>query len=274
MTQQKTFSKFGLIGLLALLPLSALPQTKLDAGVTASVTGQAIPQTLLDQVLHLSVAKGAQNSAELRRTILDETISHEVLAQEARRLKLDKAPAAQADLELMRQNYLAELAMNDYLVKNPVTEEAVRAEYDRQVKAIADQGDVKQYQPSVMVLASESEAKALLQQLRSGQAFEQLAREKSVDTPTRSNGGSMGWVLPGQIAPAIANVMVNLGKGALVNAPIQTAAGWVILRLDDVRPFIAPSFEDSKNQLRQMLAQQKVTELLRKLREAAKIVQP
>ena len=58
-----------------------------------------------------------------------------------------------------------------------------------------------------------------------------------------------------------------------MNAPIQIPAGWVILKVEDKRIFKVPSFEDSKNQLRQTLTQQHVGNYVRRLRESAKIVQ-
>ena len=67
--------------------------------------------------------------------------------------------------------------------------------------------------------------------------------------------------------------MVNLAKGALAAAPIQTSAGWNILKLEDTRPFKAPTLDEAKNEIRQMLVQKQRFEYVKKLRENAKVVQ-
>ncbi|NBQ85760.1 MAG: peptidylprolyl isomerase, partial [Methylophilaceae bacterium] len=65
----------------------------------------------------------------------------------------------------------------------------------------------------------------------------------------------------------------NLGKGNLTNAPIQTNYGWHVIKVDDVRTFKAPSFDESKGRIQQTLVQNKRLELLAKLRANAKVVQ-
>ena len=99
-----------------------------------------------------------------------------------------------------------------------------------------------------------------------------MAQEYSIDQASKGNGGQLGWVLPGQVVPAVANVIVNLNKGAVTNAPIQTQGGWVIVKVDDKRTFKFPTFEESKPQLRQAIIQQYLSETVKKLRESAKIV--
>ena len=81
----------------------------------------------------------------------------------------------------------------------------------------------------------------------------------------------MGWVLPAQILPAISNVLVNLNKGNLAVAPIRTQAGWNIIKLEDKRAYQAPSLNEAKNDIRQALMQQQRGELVKKLRDGAKV---
>jgi len=49
--------------------------------------------------------------------------------------------------------------------------------------------------------------------------------------------------------------------------------GWVIIKVEDKRNVKVPSFEESRNQLRQALVQQYLQETVKKLRESAKIIQ-
>ena len=239
------------------------------ANSMASVNGVAIPETLLTQNINANIAQGQKDSPELRQVIKDELINREVLAQESTRLGLDKTPDAQAQWAQVRQTFMVELLLNDLMKRNPISDAEVKAEFDRQM---ASMGDAQQYKIGLIVLPTEDAAKAVLARLRKGENFAKLATEVSID-PSKKDGGSVGWVLPAQILPAISNVMVNLTKGNLVAAPIQTPAGWNIIKLEDKRPFKVPAFDEAKNEVRQMLTQKQRFEYVKKLREAAKVSQ-
>lgn len=242
-------------------------QVPLPTGIAAIVNGINIPQAWLDQNVQANIAQGQKDSPELRQAIKQELIGREVVAQEASRLNLDKTPTAQMQFAQLRQNFLVELALNDYLTKHPVTEADLRALYDRQLKEI---GDSQQYKLSLITVANETEAKAVLARLQKGENFAKLAREKSIDA-SKKDGGALDWLLPNQIVPPIATVIVNMAKGATSATPIQTATGWNIVKIEDKRPFKAPSFEESKNQVANAIAQQLRVEYAQRLRSAAKI---
>ena len=238
--------------------------------VLVKVNGVTIPERLLDQALQASVAQGQRDSAELRTAIKSELVARELLSQEALRRGLDKKPAAQDALNAIRQSLLVDLLVNDELEKKPLTDADMQTEYNRQIKALAEISDLKQYQLKVILLKTEAEAQEVIAAAKSGRPFELLAKEKSLD-PSNQNGGSLGWVLPGQVVPAISNVMVNLTKGSVSVAPIQTSGGWNVIKVEDTRPFVPPGFEESKPQVRAALIQSRRSALLSDLAKAAKI---
>ena len=246
---------------------------KLPKGVVATVNGVNIPQALLDSNVKLNVEKGGQkDTPEFRKAILDELIARELFAQEALKLGLDKTSQAQEQFAQMRQGFLVDLLINDYLSKNDVKEEEVRAEYDRQVATIGDPSSAVEYNIRHIIVAKEADAKKIVAALKKGESFEKLAREKSIDS-NKDRGGLVGWILPSQLPPALASVVANLNKDGFTQAPLQTNLGWIIVKLDDVRPYIVPSYEDTKGQIKMGLLQAKKAEPLKKLKEAAKIVQ-
>jgi peptidyl-prolyl cis-trans isomerase C len=81
-------------------------------------------------------------------------------------------------------------------------------------------------------------------------------------------------VLPAQIAPVISNVMINLGKGKTVSAPIQTPSGWHVIKVNDVRDFKLPSFEESRAQVKQSIQNQQRQKLIDELVKKADIKKP
>jgi len=233
----------------------------------STVNGVAIPNTLLEHNVQVNVARGQRDTPELRQVIKDELITREAFAQEAARLNLDKTSEAQAQWAQLRQTFMVELLLNDYFKKNPITDAKIKTEFDRQIAEMKDQ---QQYKIGLIVLPTEAEAKTVLARLRKGEAFAKLATEKSIDA-SKNRGGDVGWVLPGQILPAISNVMVNLNTGALSAAPIQTQAGWNIIKVEGKRPFKAPTLNEAKNEIRAALMQQQRAELVNRLRAAAKV---
>lgn len=247
---------------------SSVAQSK-PPGAFATVNGVPVPQSLVDTNVKVNVAQGQKDSPELRQVIQDELVNREILAQESTRLGLDKTTEAQAQWAQVRQTFLVELLLNDYMARNPIPEATIKTDYERQMALMKDQ---QQYRLSLIVTSTEDQAKAVLARLRKGEAFAKLATETSLD-PSKKDGGNVGWVVPAQILPAISNVMVNLAKGALAAAPIQTPAGWNIIKLEEIRPFKAPTFDEAKNDIRQMLVQKQRFEYVKKLRENAKVVQ-
>lgn len=250
-----------------LLALGTVQAQPAKPAAMATVNGTAIPLSLFEGNVQVNVARGQRDSAELRQVIREELIAREVLAQEATRLNLDKTPEAQDQWAQIRQTFMVDLLLNDDLRKTPITDAKIKAEFDRQVAALKDQ---QQYKISLIVSATEADAKAILARLRKGESFAKLAAEKSLDA-TKEKGGDVGWVLPTQILPAISNVMVNLNKGTLVAAPIQTQAGWNVIKVEDKRPFQAPSLAEASNEVRATLIQQQRADLVKRLRDAAKV---
>jgi peptidyl-prolyl cis-trans isomerase C len=66
-------------------------------------------------------------------------------------------------------------------------------------------------------------------------------------------------------------VIVNLSEGAMTANPIETPAGWQIVKLEEKRAFKAPNYEDVIPQLRGGLLQQQRLEAIKKLRQSAKV---
>ncbi|MFY9137968.1 peptidylprolyl isomerase [Zwartia sp.] len=241
--------------------------TSAAAGVMATVNGVAIPASLLEQNVNANVAQGQRDTPELRQLLKEELINREILAQEAAKLGLDKTAEAKTQLAQLRQTLMVELLLNDLIKKTPVTDVKIKAEYDRRVEALKNE---QEYKVALIVTPTEDEAKALIARLNKGESFEKIATEKSID-PSKEKGGQVGWVLPAQILPAISNVMVNLNKGTLAVSPIRTQAGWNIIKVEDKRAYQPPGLNEAKNDIRQALQQQQRADLVKRLREGAKV---
>ena len=247
--------------------LLAFASQAADAPV-AVVNGVSIAARLMDRNVQANVAQGQKDTPELRAALKQELVARELMVQEAQKRGLDKLPTTQDALLAMRQNLLIESVLNDEFTKNPITEAELKAEYERQVKALKSAGDLQQFQISTIVLATEADARSVMTAVRSGQAFDDLAKSRSMD-PSKDKGGDLGWFLPDQIAPAISNVVVNLAPGAVSAAPIQVGPYWHVVKLMAKRPYQVPGFDESKNLLQAAVVQSRRAALLKKLTDAA-----
>jgi len=239
---------------------------------TVSVNGVVITPELIDLAVKAATPQGQQPTPALENEVKQRLINIELLAQDAIKQGIDKNPENQLRIRELRQNLLAELLLADYFTKNPITEDQIRAEYDRELKVLGSGNALEQYRLSVIALPTESEAAAAISQIKSGEPFAKVAKQRSID-PSKEQGGQTGWVLPAQVNPSIALVMSNLPKGGMSSTPIQTPNGWYIIKVEEKRPFKIPTFDETKNQIRTNLAQQKQAEIINALREKAKITQ-
>ena len=248
-------------------------EKKPDFEFVASVNGTAITQGLFNLTIRTLVNQGQADSPELRQAVKNDLINKELVAQEATRLGLANSIDFPDQMAQLRQNLLLQAFLENHFKKNPMTDAQLREEYDRQRKLMGDTSNAFQYRVSQIVVSTETDAMDLIRRLQKGELFGRLAQDFSLDTASKAQGGSLGWMMAGQVIPAVANVLPTMAKGAITPKPIQTPAGWVILKLDDKRAFKIPSFEESKPQLQQALVQQYLGQVIQGLRTNAKIVQ-
>jgi peptidyl-prolyl cis-trans isomerase C len=247
--------------------------TKPDFDFVASVNGAPISQGLLNLTIRTLMSQGQADSPELRQAVKNDLINKELVAQEATRLGLANTIDFPDHIAQLRQNLLLQAFLENHFKKNPITDTQLREEYDRQRKLMGDTSNAFQYRVSQIVVSTETDAMDLIRRLQKGDLFGRLAQEFSLDAASKAQGGSLGWMMAGQVIPAVANVLPTMAKGAITPKPIQTPAGWVILKLDDKRAFKIPTFEESKPQLQQALVQQYLGQAIQGLRTNAKIVQ-
>lgn len=248
-------------------------EAKVDYEFVATVNGVPITQGLLNLNLRAVTNQGQKDTPELRQAIKEDLINKELIAQEATRLGLAKDIDFPDQVTQLKQNLLLQAFLEEHFKKNPITDAKMREEYDRQRKLMGEGGNATQYRLSQIVVSTETDAIDLIRRIQKGELFGKLAQEYSIDTGSKAQGGALGWVLPGQVIPAVSSALPSMGKGSVSATPIQTPAGWVIVKVDDRRPFKVPSFDEAKPQLRQALVQQFIAESVKALRANARIAQ-
>ena len=72
------------------------------------------------------------------------------------------------------------------------------------------------------------------------------------------------------MVPEFAEAAFKTAKGEIAD-PVKTQFGWHVIKIEDVRPRQPPTFEEVKAQIEQFVEHKAQSDLVLKLREAAKI---
>lgn len=249
----------------AMASFVALPGTSFAQNI-ATVNGKAVPKSRVDALLTQAQRAGQALSPELEQQARDQVVLREIFVQEAEKRGIAKSAAYRDQMELARQSILIRELFEDYKTKNPVTDAAAQAEYDK-FKAAASGTE---YRARHILVESEDEAKKLISQIKAGGKFEELAQKHSKDEGSGANGGDLDFAKPDNYVPEFGQAMVALKKGELTETPVKSQFGYHIIRLDDTREAPFPPFADVKAQLLQRLEQQQMQQFQDELRAKAK----
>ncbi|MFM2112046.1 MAG: hypothetical protein RLZZ271_706 [Pseudomonadota bacterium] len=233
----------------------------------AIVNGKAVPMSRLDAIKAQIARSNRAVPKDMEAQLKDEIIMREIMAQEAAARGLQNSASYKDQVELARQTLLIRELIADEQKKSGVNDAAVKAEYDRFAAANA-----KEYRASHILVDKEEEAKAIIESLKKGGKFDEIAKKQSKDTGSGEKGGDLDWANPSSFVPEFSQAMVKLTKGQMTETPVRTKFGFHVIRLDDSRDAAdLPKFEEVKDQIRQQLEQQSVAKLQEKLRAKAKV---
>jgi peptidyl-prolyl cis-trans isomerase C len=255
--------------LLAVVPALAkdkAEKTEATGSVLATVNGKAIPKSRADAMLAAQVAQGQADTEDLRKAIREELIRREVLAQEAQKKGLDKKPDIVGQMDLARQGVLLNAYMGEYVRTHPVSDEALKKEYETIRSQLGD----KEFKARHILVDKEDDAKAIIDKLNKGEKFEDLAKQ-SKDPGSKERGGDLGWAAPTSYVKPFADALVALQKGKYSAAPVKSDFGYHVILLEDSRDLKAPAFDEVKQQLSQRLQQQIIEKHIAELRGKSKV---
>lgn len=256
------FSKFALLS--ALLVIAAGAQAA-DEKAAALVNGVSIPQARVDIRVKAAAQQGQPDSPELRKALRDEVINLEVISQAASKNGLDKQPDTAQQLEMTRQQILANAYLVDYAKNHAIGDDVLKQEYEALKKRVGN----KEYKLSHILVETEDEAKKVEAELKKGK-FAKVAKAHSKDPGSKDKGGELDWAVPSNFVQPFGEAILKLSKGE-VSAPVQTQYGWHIIKLDNIRDLKVPTFEEMKPNLEQRKQKEAIQKVIEDLRSKAKI---
>lgn len=98
-------------------------------------------------------------------------------------------------------------------------------------------------------------AQQVLEKAVAGEPFESLALQHSDDITTKGNGGDLGWIAKGKMAPAFDEEAFKTKQGGLANL-VETDYGFHIVKVDDYRASSVKPLVEVRSQIEKTLRAQ------------------
>jgi len=258
-------------------PLSTLPPDK----VILTIGDQKITAAYMDRLIE-SLPEQLRASARgaARRQFAENIVRVKLLAEEARKRKLDQTPQYQVQVAFQAENTLAMLLFNDMSKNAPVTESAARAWFDQhkgeyeRVRArhilIRMKGSPVPTRPEQKDLTEEealAKAQQVRKQLLAGADFATLAKAESDDTGSAANGGELGTFGHGQMVPSFDEAAFALPVGQ-VSEPVRSQFGYHIIRVEAKE---SKTFEEVRPEIEKRLRPEMAKKSLEEMRNSAAV---
>jgi len=150
------------------------------------------------------------------------------------------------------------------VLEQRMTPEAIKARYDQWVKENPPKEEVR---AAHILVATEDEAKAIIDQVAGGGDFAAIAKEKSTDKGSGAQGGELGWFTQDVMVKEFADAAFAMQPGEVSKAPVKSQFGFHIIKLEERRTQPVPSLDQKRQEIESdlvMQIQQAVTQELRK----------
>lgn len=201
-----------------------------------------------------------------RLAAISALIDIKAMAIKGAALKLDESDAFKSRMSFLRDRTLHNAYFENEVV-NKVTDEQVKARYDKEIAATPPENEI--HARHILVKTKE-EAEAIIKKLDAGEKFEDLAKASSTDG-SAAQGGDLGYFSSGQMVPEFEKAAMALDVGAYTKEPVQTQFGFHVVKVEDKRTKQPPEFNKVKDQVKNVLLQEDYVATVKAIRDELKV---
>jgi peptidyl-prolyl cis-trans isomerase C len=226
--------------------------------------------------LHFSDVEAAQQNLppqakklpieQIYPMLLDRMVDGMLVTKAGRNEHLDQDPELQRRLKFYEDRLIQEAYLSR-AITSAETDDRLKARYETFIKDKTDQDEVHARH---ILVKTEAEAKSIISELDKGADFATLAKQHSTD-PGAGSGGDLGYFGRSNMVKEFADAAFALPAGQYTKTPVKTEFGWHVIKVEDHRAAKPPSFEEARQEVSQLVAQDVVEAKLKELRSAAKI---
>jgi peptidyl-prolyl cis-trans isomerase C len=196
--------------------------------------------------------------------ILDYLIDAKLVAQKAEADKMGEGAEFAKKVAYYRDKVLMEDLLGK-VAKDAASDAAVQKTYDDVAKQQKPEEEVRARH---ILVESEPDAQAALKRVKAGEDFSKVATEMSKDPG--SKGGELGWFTKDRMVPEFADAAFKMEPGQ-ISDPVKSQFGWHVIQVEEKRQKQFPPLDQVKDQVTRYVVQKSQSELILKLREAAKV---
>ena len=278
-----------IVALAVLVTILSLRYVKPDSEVVATVNGETITK---DELYQAMLTEGG-------RQVLDRLITNLLILQEGKRLGItvtDEEIDARIQ-NLINANFygmadsfyqaLEQYGLTEESLKKDIKTELILRKIAGEQISISDE-EAREYfkanqqnynipeqvEARHILVDTREEAEEILELLKSGRDFAELAGEYSKDTLSAEQGGNLGFFQRGEMVPEFEEAAFSLPVNQ-VSDPIETTYGFHIIEVLGRKAAKEVAFEEVEEKVREALLEEQTMEQMNKqanlLREQASI---
>jgi len=220
----------------------------------AKVGDTIITEADIDATIEALGPRGqAYNNPEGRKAVLEQVIAKHLFLYEARKNAYENDPKFKADLAKVRDEMLANFAIEKEISSITVSDDELKAFYEEHKSEFVSGETVE---ASHILVDNEAKAKALLTDIRSGAiSFAEAAKANS-SCPSSEKGGSLGKFSRGQMVPEFDSAVFAMNVGD-ISEPVKTQFGYHLIHLTAKNEASEIPFEQIRDNLYQKVLMDK-----------------
>ena len=243
---------------------------------TAQTEGDPVVATVNGANIYLSDIKDAKERLPARfqgmalqtvfGLLISSLIDNKLVSAEARKVDLQNDEVVKRQMARIEDQILERTFIARYIDAR-ITDKDVKKRYEKFAKKASGTEEIHARH---ILLESEAEARNVIGLLNDGGDFADLAKQHSKG-PSAKNGGDLGYFTAAEMVPEFSAATVALAKGGVTENPVKTQFGWHVIRLEDRRMGVPPSFRDSESDIRMALSSEIANNHMKELRGKADI---
>jgi peptidyl-prolyl cis-trans isomerase C len=204
-----------------------------------------------------------------KRDMLENMIDWKLLSKEAIKMGLDKDPGVlvklnrpENQLQILREATLAgEFIQRNLNNLTDPKEDEVKNYYNHHQEEFRQPEQVRLRR---IFVRSEKEAQEIFLELKKGESFEKISKEKSKEGAAKK-GGDLGWFSIGKMDKTMEKIALTLKPGEFSKI-VKSPTGYYLIQVVEKKPSFMKSFEEAKDRIKTSLKNRHQQEMMEKLK--------
>lgn len=209
-----------------------------------------------------------KNKYKTKEKLLENMLKEKILVQRAREIGLEEdenvSSQIKAAIEQIRKEEEEKIKIN---TQQPLIDAATKVEIYDKVKLSEKEIEEyykenkedfiqdEEYHLRHILVETQEEAKAVLEKIRGGADFAELAKERSIG-PSGEKGGDLGFITQGMTIKPFEDAAFTLKPGE-ISEVVKTEFGYHIIKLEEISPERQKTLEESRIEIEYILLPEK-----------------